>query len=392
MAANPATTLSLQERLSVKYSTSHRICCGGLFRNPLRFLRWTGLLKYQPISHSFFNTDALDTPPLFNAPPPRSADHQPWAVSQPSGDQMNHVVTIEKGLATCYGYIFDHRGRLIEGATHKHREGGRYPEWLTRREQIRPHRLFPDLHVYADQIAILTASTQHLYFHWLFDVLPRLAMIEEEIRDGCRIFAAVGHRFQRETLSLLGIDPERIIDVAVVPVLTAPKLIVPCHQIMKGREFPDWVLAFLRERLMPQGEPHPFPGATRIYISRQGTPTRKPTNESAIIARLEALGFVAVELEKLRLPEQISLFRDARVVVAPHGAGLANLVYCSPDTTVVELFPAANSDLYYRLCAALGLKYFFAKGPDGDPAVLTPANYYIDGEIIERTLKIAKVL
>ncbi len=373
-------------------STGHTLKYGGLFRSPLRFMRWTGVLKYRPISYAAFNPIQLPNPEIFNAPRPPAAAPWPWAVSQASGDLMNHVVTVTKGLATCYGYVFDQRGRLIDGATHKNREGLRYPEWVTRRDHIRPHALFPAVHLFANAVGVLTASTQHLYFHWLLDVLPRIALIEEEVRDGCHLLVETRHRFQRESLSLLGIRPQQILDAAVVPVVMSPELIVPCHQIMKGREVPDWAVAFLRDRFLRESGRHPFPGATKIYISRQSTPTRKPTNEADIIAKLAARGFAAVELEKLSLPEQIGLFREVRVIVAPHGAGLANLVFCSRGATVIELFPAANIDLYYRLCTALHLNYFFVKGEDGDPANLTPANYYIDWQAIEKTLEMANVI
>ena len=376
----------------VSNGARHTLRCGGLLRHPLRFLRWTGLLKYKPVSFETLNPVFWKTPPVFNAPPPRSAERQPWAASQPSGDLMNHVVTVDEGLATCYGYVFDRRGQLIEGATHKHREGRRYPEWMTRGDHIRPHSRFSRIHAYADQVAVLTASTQHLYFHWLLDVLPRIGMIADLVRSGCRLLADTRHRFQQATLSLLGIPPAQIIDASAVPVLTAPRLIIPCHQVMKGREIPDWALEFLKERFLPCNRPHPFPGVTKIYISRQATPTRKPTNESEIIERLQVHGFTAVELEKLSLPEQVSLFREVRVVVAPHGAGLANLVFSRPGVTVVELFPAANIDLYYRLCDALDLNYYFAKGRDGDPQCLTPANYYIAWQTIEKTLKMAEII
>jgi capsular polysaccharide biosynthesis protein len=33
----------------------------------------------------------------------------------------------------------------------------------------------------------------------------------------------------------------------------------------------------------------------------------------------------------------IEQFAAAAVVIAPHGAGLANLVFCAPGTTVIEL-------------------------------------------------------
>ncbi len=87
----------------------HKLRYGGLFRNPLRFLRWTGLLNYRPIPYADFNPVSFPTPPIFKGPTPPALDGQPWTASQASGDVMNHVVTIDQGLATCYVYVFDRR-------------------------------------------------------------------------------------------------------------------------------------------------------------------------------------------------------------------------------------------------------------------------------------------
>ncbi|MBC8010793.1 MAG: glycosyltransferase family 61 protein, partial [Burkholderiales bacterium] len=73
---------------------------------------------------------------------------------------------------------------------------------------------------------------------------------------------------------------------------------------------------------------------------------------------LAARGFATVCLEELGWAEQIAVFRRARVVVAPHGAGLANLAFCAPGTRVVELVGRAYfNPVFWRLAALRGLDY-----------------------------------
>ena len=63
-------------------------------------------------------------------------------------------------------------------------------------------------------------------------------------------------------------------------------------------------------------------------------------------------------LEELSWAEQIAVFRAVRVVVAPHGAGLANLVFCAPGTRVVELINRAYfNPVFWRLAALRRLDY-----------------------------------
>jgi capsular polysaccharide biosynthesis protein len=52
------------------------------------------------------------------------------------------------------------------------------------------------------------------------------------------------------------------------------------------------------------------------------------------------------------------LFAGASVIVAPHGAALANIVFCKPGTRVVEISTRAGyRDWYWQLAAVAGLSY-----------------------------------
>ena len=55
---------------------------------------------------------------------------------------------------------------------------------------------------------------------------------------------------------------------------------------------------------------------------------------------------------------QIGIFNKAKVIIAPHGAALANLLWCSEDWTVIECFATGYSPPYYRnLAAFTGMTY-----------------------------------
>jgi len=50
--------------------------------------------------------------------------------------------------------------------------------------------------------------------------------------------------------------------------------------------------------------------------------TRRIINEHEVIEALATFGFVAYALEEMSFSEQVRLFSQAEMVVAPHGAGL----------------------------------------------------------------------
>lgn len=87
----------------------------------------------------------------------------------------------------------------------------------------------------------------------------------------------------------------------------------------------------------------------KIYVSRRQATHRRILNEAELIASLRSFGFVAVALESLSLAEQYKLFATAEVVVAPHGAGLTNLIHAPAGCSLVELFPDDPSlERHYR--------------------------------------------
>jgi capsular polysaccharide biosynthesis protein len=96
----------------------------------------------------------------------------------------------------------------------------------------------------------------------------------------------------------------------------------------------------------------------RLYLSREKSRRRRLTNEAELWAALSTRGFTKVHVEALSWPQQIAAFRDAKVVVAPHGAALANCVFCRPGAQVVEIFNRSYvNGCYWRLASVQGLDY-----------------------------------
>jgi capsular polysaccharide biosynthesis protein len=76
---------------------------------------------------------------------------------------------------------------------------------------------------------------------------------------------------------------------------------------------------------------------------------------------LQERGFEVVRCESLPFADQVKLFRDAEVVVGPHGGGFANLVWCEAGTKVFEIFGTSSvRRCYWSICNALGLRHYCA--------------------------------
>lgn len=224
--------------------------------------------------------------------------------------------------------------------------------------------------VYFDRaIAILSAPGGNSFFHWMIDALPRYELLRQ-VRDwfdeiDCFIVNDVSHPFQKETLNLLGIPQHRILNGATYPHIISKRLFVPSFVRHQTCNIAPWVFQFLRRELMPKATTNmsPVHKKHRIYISREKAKSRRIVNESEVLNILEKYGFKKVFLESLSITEQMQLFASSEYVIAPHGAGLTNLVFCPQGTKVLEIFsPNYVSVSYWNICNQVGLDYYYLFG------------------------------
>jgi len=81
------------------------------------------------------------------------------------------------------------------------------------------------------------------------------------------------------------------------------------------------------------------PGKRRIYVTRADATERRVVNENDVLEILAPMGFETVMLTGMSVAEQRDLFRDAEIVVMPHGAGCANMIFAGAGTKIVEFVP-----------------------------------------------------
>ncbi len=58
--------------------------------------------------------------------------------------------------------------------------------------------------------------------------------------------------------------------------------------------------------------------------------------------------------------DQIKIFRKAKIILAPHGAGLANMIYAESETPVIEFFPVGRGEnfCFWHLAQATKMNYW----------------------------------
>jgi capsular polysaccharide biosynthesis protein len=96
-----------------------------------------------------------------------------------------------------------------------------------------------------------------------------------------------------------------------------------------------------------------------VYISRSDTTKRIIKNENELIRFLENKGFSVLRTGGLSLSQQVSLVRNAKIIIGPHGAGLTNLAFARHLRALVEIRNEQNADIGYRfMCQYRNARYF----------------------------------
>ena len=111
-----------------------------------------------------------------------------------------------------------------------------------------------------------------------------------------------------------------------------PEHIDPTKGCLKDYIFDKEYTLLLRNSLLRFKDEEVF--AKRIFVTRKGTNHRR-INENELFAVLEPLGFVSVAPELLSIEQQMALFHGAEWIVGGPGAAFTNLLFASPDCTII---------------------------------------------------------
>ena len=202
-------------------------------------------------------------------------------------------------------------------------------------------------------VAVLTTGSNHNYYHWLLEAVPRLDLYARSGLPIDRFYAPINSRFQRETLALLGIPREQIVPATRHTHLAPARLVVSSFHGSLSRVKTDFLFRRLTAHVGLWAGPSP-----RIFISRGSRGVRSIVNEREVLRVLRPLGFERLRLEGMPLAKQIAVFSRAECVVGPHGAGLTNLTFCRPGTKVVEIgTPYRPWTCFYEIAHHRGLDY-----------------------------------
>lgn len=211
--------------------------------------------------------------------------------------------------------------------------------------------------------SILIGGLQN-HYHWLVDHLPRLLLARQHMTLP-RVLLHRPTAVQAESLALLGIEAWETVDVDES--VRCERLWIPSLLARNTVAHPA-VPALLRRAFPPRAR---LPRRS-IYLSRRDATSRRLINEEALLRALPELEVHV--LSELSFQQQVDLFASCDTILAAHGAGMANVVFCSPGARIYEIFtPLHKVTSMQILSAVAGCRHEFVParnvslGADGRP-------------------------
>ena len=222
---------------------------------------------------------------------------------------------------------------------------------------------------------ISTPEANANYSHWMMDLLPRLDLLARAGYGPDKVDRYLinpgGAPYERETLALAGIPPEKLVPVSAASHFRCERIVTTSLRAHHWQHtLPTWVPAYLR-RLA--GVTDAETGRRRrLYLTRRGASFRRVANEEELRPVFESHGFEIFDPGSLPVIEQAKIFASAGAIISPHSSAMTNLVFCRPDTAVLEIFPADYFDVsFWTAATTSGCRYHAAVGERVGPSPAT---------------------
>lgn len=191
----------------------------------------------------------------------------------------------------------------------------------------------------------------HNHSHWLTAHLPKLLFLKDHDSLDNLVLPERRTAVMDQSMRMLGIEPDDY------PTFRSDRpLVVDELRLVGADRFDPVLLGALRTQF---ARPDASPPTRKVMISREGSRGRRLLNERALRPIVDRAGFDIVRMEDLDFGQQVRLMQETRILLAPHGAGLTNMIFCPPGGHIVELadpgFPNPN---FYALSCSMGLHYW----------------------------------
>ena len=206
-------------------------------------------------------------------------------------------------------------------------------------------------------LTVLQGASGTNYSHWTLEMLPKIKLYSEHysLEDLNYIYMPKIDIFHKESLSVLGINENKLIDSEKFRHIQADELFVVDHPyyyhgtiLEQNKNLPKWIIEWLRKTYLSYEKK--FNANKRVFIDRSDSKYKhnQLNNKEEVFDYLKKNNFTTYKLEELSFFEKIYLFKNADIILGIHGAGFTNLAFCKPKTKFIEIRPYSYSNTVYE--------------------------------------------
>lgn len=228
------------------------------------------------------------------------------------------------------------------------------------------------------------------YAHWVVDILPNLPIssASDFYNNSIMLMPEVLGRWQKGYMDLVPEIKNSIVGIGRTSAIQCETLRINSHSMSNSAHFPHPERLQIMEAFKDRARKQSKVIGRRVYLSRGDTSARSLINEPELIELMRRYGFDIVLTSKLSVADQITTFATAEFIVGGHGAGLANVIFCKPQTPFLELL----TDTYVqwsmrRLASLVPLRYGCVIGREiGSSKVQQLKTWSIDLQLVKKAL------
>lgn len=197
------------------------------------------------------------------------------------------------------------------------------------------------------------SNYSHGYFHWLFESLPFYFKYQSK----SPIYLPSNHNtFHPQLLALLGMD---------VKFFNRNEYLNGGGETLQLRNYKDFEwsgIIEMRNKVWETFKTKTLVNKKKVFIVREAS-MRNIINQKEVIDFFTSKGWCVFNPSEYSVEAQIRMFVHSTVICSIHGAGLANIVWCEPNTRVVEIaHQHMDNSVYEIICNNLDLNHEYIFG------------------------------
>lgn len=201
--------------------------------------------------------------------------------------------------------------------------------------------------------SVFFLPTTNNYWHFIIDCLPRLFFFKK-IKI---INIAIDSRLNKKNLNFIKLVLKKL-KIKNYKFVKIDNCISKFEYIYFTKRLNINFVKYFYQKLFKEKKLR-----NNYFISRSDAKYRKLLNEKKIFDLIKNFNYKIVYSENLPIIKQIKLFQNVKNIIAPHGAGLANIIFSSNETKVVELTNSfIQKDTVELLSKVMGHKFYRIEG------------------------------